>query len=466
MGLPQVTVPFIDSYNYGVGADLATGSPKNVPVMGAIESVPDASGSVSGYKITRISTTEELESQLDIDAEASYGSATFGAGVSARFKFAKKCKIQSSSLFLAVTANIKLTHHSIKIPTLTPEAELVVNRSDVFSERYGNMFVRGIGRGGLFVGVIQVNTSSEEESKDIFGSINGAYGLFSAEVETTFKELQKKYKSDITAAGYFEGGPGNLIPDDINKPDQLVDLLRTWLNAFKNHPNESAWPYYAVLAPITIANGPIPPNIVDIQKAQDVLVICAKKRSSILNGLNLMEYISDNSERYDFVAPTTPASIVKASNGYQSDLDTVAAAASQAINDVTKALTPANYAKANGITFPQGELPDPMPTLKKGEKKVPNFVGLTYKAALSLSQELGIPFTEFEPSGPDDIIDYQQEYLRALSLGWIDQDNIVQYHPHSNDQIVITWQQQPAGTFLEPDSTVIVTFDLAPGVPP
>ncbi len=120
------------------------------------------------------------------------------------------------------------------------------------------------------------------------------------------------------------------------------------------------------LAPIAIANGPIPPNAADIQHAQDVLVICAKERSKILDGLNLMEFISQNPSRYDFVAPTTPADIVKAFVGYQDDLDLVGKAASHAIDNIKNAVTPPVFAANNGTLYPRGIPPMPMPTMQKG----------------------------------------------------------------------------------------------------
>ncbi len=69
------------------------------------------------------------------------------------------------------------------------------------------------------------------------------------------------------------------------------------LKSFQDNPAANAKPYSVTLAPIAIANGPIPPNAADIQHAQEILMICAKERSKILDGLNLMEFISQNPYR-------------------------------------------------------------------------------------------------------------------------------------------------------------------------
>ncbi len=351
MALSQVEVPYKKGYDFGVGADLASGSPMGKVVGSAYSGVESALGATTKFEIVRIHSTAELETKLGIDVEASYGSGAF-AGASARFDYAKSSKIQSSSLFMAITANVELAFNSIDEPTLTPEAAQLVNRPDAFASRYGNMFVRGVGRGGLFVGVIQIDTSSSEDSESIDAELKGSYGLYSASAKVKFEELQKKYHSEIRISVYHEGGPIDLSMKDLTDPAQLYEMLQQWLKSFQDHPEQNARPYYVTLAPIAVANGPIPPNAADVQHAQDVLVICAKQRSAILDGLNLMDYIIQNPSRYEFAAPTTPADVVKAFVGYQADFDLVAAAASQAINDVTKAVTPAEFARQIGKPYP------------------------------------------------------------------------------------------------------------------
>src|SRR5438128_11523166 len=113
MSLHQITVPYKNGYDDGVGVDLASGSPMGLVVGGNISGVANAHGGIAGYQITRILSTSELETKLGISADASYGCGAFGAGVSARFSFAQDAKIQNSSLFMAVTANVELEFQSI-----------------------------------------------------------------------------------------------------------------------------------------------------------------------------------------------------------------------------------------------------------------------------------------------------------------------------------------------------------------
>ena len=90
------TVPVRVGYDFGVGADLLSGAPMNKSVNSdQINRIADAAGATVLFVVQRIQTTHELEQSLGIDAEASYGSPSFGAGVSDRFSFAKNAEIRA-----------------------------------------------------------------------------------------------------------------------------------------------------------------------------------------------------------------------------------------------------------------------------------------------------------------------------------------------------------------------------------
>ncbi|WP_157592368.1 hypothetical protein [Solirubrobacter soli] len=364
MAQAQVKVPYLENYDFGVGVDLASGSPMGKVVEGEISGVTDAGGAQTVFHIDRLHTTSDLETALGIDVEASGGCGLFGA--SARMNYAKKTKVQSSSLFMGITAYVVLENLSIDDPAMVAKAKEIAGRDDVFHTRYGNMFVRGVSRGGLFVGVMQIDTTSSEESESLSAQLGGSYGLFSAKAKMNFEEVQKNFHAETHITVYHEGGPIDLTMNDITDANQLYVMLQQWLKAFQDNPKANAVPYSVTLAPIAIADGPIPPNAAQIEHAQDVLVICAKQRSQMLDAMNLMDFISQHPARYEFTAPTTVADVVSSFDGYQYDLDVVAAAASHAINDVAGAVTPAEFAAKNGKSFPHGLPPSPMPTMAKG----------------------------------------------------------------------------------------------------
>ncbi|MEU3916996.1 hypothetical protein [Streptomyces sp. NPDC029004] len=367
----QLIVPMIRGYDFGIGAELNTGTPMSRVVEGERSTTEGSGGAIVNFALQRVHTTKELEQSLGIDVDLNLGCAAFGAGVSNRFSFAKNSKIQSSSLFMTITINMNLASMSIDEPVLTtPDASTLVDNPLVFAQRFGNMFVRGVGRGGLFVGVLRIETSSSEEAQSMSDDLSGSYGLFSGDAQTKLSNVQKSHQSDLSYLMYHEGGPVDL---EVKHPDDPIEMLNNaslFIQSFHERPDEVAVPYDAVLAPITMARGPLPPNAADIQHAQDVLIFCSRQRSVLLDQLNLLQYIVDNPSRFDFSNGSDRQAIGAAATAKQTDVDLVADCASQAMNSPSQAALPAVFATQHGTRFPMTEMPDPLPLAKTGEPVV------------------------------------------------------------------------------------------------
>src|SRR5215475_13691848 len=175
----QVMVPYREGFNYGMGVRSATAGPLGLGVTGAISSVTGASGGSGGFHLDQIQTSEELEEKLGISAEASGGIGLFSA--SARFDFARSCKVQSTSLTLVVSATHQKGFQQIDAPVLTADAAGLVSegKADLLAEKYGDVFVRGMHVGGQFFGIFRIDTQSEQSRQTINSSLEGSYGPFS-----------------------------------------------------------------------------------------------------------------------------------------------------------------------------------------------------------------------------------------------------------------------------------------------
>jgi|GEM_PF-2028775 hypothetical protein len=451
MAIGQVTVPYIPGYDFGIGADLATASPLGKVVTGAETTVQGSGGSTITFEVQRIQSTEELERALGIDAEASYGSGSFGANVSARFSYAKKTKVQSSSLFMLVTTRVDLAFLSIDEPVLSQDAQGLVSNPEAFKARYGNMFVRGIGRGGLFVGSMRIDTQSSEESLDIAAELKGSYGLFSAELKGKFSEVQSKHKTSTFINMYHEGGPTDLQIKDLTDPLQLLENASLFLDSFKTDPDKYAVPYFVTLAPVAIAQGPLPPNSVDIEHAQDVLVACSKARSRNLDKINLLDYILDNQSRFEFTGGADPNSLQTALDDFQSDLELVADCASLAIRSPEQAAFPAIHGTNVGSIYPKAKLPVlPVPKAAK-MVAVPNVLGCKNwdecnQAIVNAGLVAEQAHASIEPG----------EVFKVLDVSPLAGTNV----PEGSVVRIVT---QPAKVIVSNDSQVFVIGHLFPG---
>lgn len=143
---------------------------------------------------------------------------------------------------MAITAQVALENLSIDDPQLSASAAELAGRQDAFNGRFGNMFVRGIGRGGLFVAVLRFDTRNSEESESISAKLSGSYGAFSAEASTNISEVQKEFHSDLFISVYHEGGPIDLTMGEITDPRELYVMLQGWLKSFQVIPSRTPCP--------------------------------------------------------------------------------------------------------------------------------------------------------------------------------------------------------------------------------
>jgi hypothetical protein len=365
--IPTITIPWRAGYDFGIGADLASGSAMNLAIDGTASDVSGSRGASVDFRIERIKTTSDLEEVLGVSAAANYGSSCFGAGVSARFGYASSSRIQTSSLFMAVFARVELAFKQIDRVALNTDAAAYVGRPNDFNQRFGNMFVRGISSGGMFVGVMQIDTTSEESAREISAKLSGSYGLFSGSAEFGFKEMQKNYRSDIRISMYHEGGPVDLTINDIGDPNELLRNVQLFLQSFKTDPDSVSVPYAVTLAPLSMALAPLPPNQVELEHAQDVIVECAKRRSKLYDQLHLCQQIIDVPARYDFSNGADLDAFRGAAENAEMDLELIKKCASRAMNNAADAVLPEAYSRLQSTEYPLLKMPSPLPALKPFE---------------------------------------------------------------------------------------------------
>lgn len=388
MALPdQVKIAYSEGYDFGIGVNYASGGPKNKAVTGEVSTVEVGGGDIVGYQITRVMSSAQIEKALEISVEADYGISAF-AGASARLNFAQNAKVQSSSLVMMVSATVKRAFRQIDKPQLTDLAIADATNAALFDQRYGNMFIRGINSGGLFVGCFRLDTGSEQMSTDIAAELSGSYGLFSAEAEVKFREVQQRFRSSLTVSMYHEGGPVDLHIDSIDQPLELLRNMNLFLESFQSRPDQVAIPYSVTMAPMVIAHGsPEPLNEIDLQHAQDVLIFCAKRRTALIDQMNTYQFIADNPSRFKFENGASLREMQDASSACQLDLDLIARCASRAMNRPGEAKLPEPFSVSVGEDYPKAFEPAVMPTavpLVVAPNAMPNFVGRPADPVISL----------------------------------------------------------------------------------
>ncbi len=342
--MDQVKVPYREGFEYGMGVQRARANPLGKGVEGEITKVHDAGGGAGTFTLSQVKTTEEVETHLGISAEASGGVGLFS--FDARFNFCKDCKVQSSSIVLILSASEKQGFCQIDEPLLTSDAAALTEKGklQLFSERYGDCFVRGMHTGGQFFGVIRIDTQSEESRQRISASLSGSYGTFSGKASVDMTEQCKKEKASIYTNYYYEGGRVTKRP---MTPAELLEAHAEWAATVISMPT----PYQVTLCPYVIARGPEPPNAIDLEHQQDVLVRCARLRSKTIDKMNAIEYILSTEHAVEFDATVNASDLQNFQTLLARDLDIIKKAASYAMDNPKDALEPEMYARqVKGLT--------------------------------------------------------------------------------------------------------------------
>lgn len=371
----SVEVPFVRGMDYGVGFDTATGSACNKAATGTPSTPAGDGGDIISFSMEQVETVEDLLTSLGVSAKASGGIGLFSA--SARFDFAQKCKVHSSSVFLVVSVKITEAFKSIAQPGIEAEAAalLAANNTDRFREEFGDMFVRGIQSGGQFFGVIEVQTRDQTDSKTISAGLSASYAAFSASgsFDKTFTDTVNSHRTKVTC--YIEGGQDRDLPT-------AIDTMTKRAVEFPGECAGHAVSYLALLDGYGVLPLPKGPNFADLQQQKDVLVECARLRNLHQQWLNDIDYISGHLN--EFVNPD-PTQLNQLHNDISADLNDIAAAASTALNDPKAAKNPTGM-RINAVKLPDRlktaavTAPSPpqveVPDFRKGAAFQPNIMSI------------------------------------------------------------------------------------------
>jgi hypothetical protein len=365
--------------DYGLGVDTASADVRNKGVQGTPTQIGNAAGDTVTFEMTLISSIDDLQTSLGVSASANGSYGLFSA--SAKMNYSEQCHFQSNSVFLLVSASVSQAVTSIEQPVIDPAAAALLANGDTsdFQDRYGDMFVRGLTTGGEFYGVIEISTTSTSDQKTLSTSISGSFGLFGASgsVDSSFSNATQGRNVKVTC--FIQGGQTFPLPTEVS---DLLTAVKAWPGTLAS----KGVPYTALLADYNILVLPSPPNFIDLQNQKDVLANCASLRSEDLQTVNEIDYITQNQQQ--FIQPNM-ADLGIWRNQLSADLNTIAAAASKALDDPKNAQLPSGLT-AIGHTLPKRI--DGTPVLPP--VTVPNLIGMFERDAGDLLTSLGLQLSE------------------------------------------------------------------------
>lgn len=353
-----ISIPYVEGYAAGLGLLRSTGEPRNQSIKGEATAVSGAPGGSGLTLVTRVETTEQLETELGINAHASGHALIFKADD--KFEFSSKCKLNTYSLAIIIHSTQELGFLQINQLELTDAAKaLAATTPDAFVEQFGDCFIRGISRGGQLFVVVRIDSHDKASSELIKNTLSASTGTFSADAMVSLNEAVKQTKSETQILLFNQGGMA--IPASLSKPDEVAMVITPWLASL----TANAAPFSVALAPYKIVSGFDPPQPSEMQHQEDVLTRCDRLRYDALEGLNQIEYVLDHAG--DFTGIDN-ALLATARTGFATDLDVISQARAWATRNAEAALEPEDYARTK-LARPDYKLtilPVPMPQLRAG----------------------------------------------------------------------------------------------------
>lgn len=249
-----IVVPWAIGMQAGAGYD----SVGEVVKGGALDGTVSFSGSKVPMKVDyiqqKIESTEELSDSLSIDVSASGGYAGFKASAESTYSTSKV--INNYSLFFLMAE--KVVSEPKYIDTVALSAAARGMNAQEFRTKFGDFFVYGFIGGGVFYGVLELKTDSEQTKRDIGVSVSASYdGAFS---------VGGKFAMDMKNAASHKGvnlsihvgSTGTTGAWTESKDFSDVDNFAELANGFAAAVGDAGQPLLAILKPYSLlADSPI-----------------------------------------------------------------------------------------------------------------------------------------------------------------------------------------------------------------
>jgi hypothetical protein len=282
----------------GFGYDLVKGSPLTFPaVAGSISSIKEAGGQRVESHLVRITDIDTLHQALGVNVDA--GGSYFGGSADAKVDFAKECNVSRVSTHVMTGVTVRDAFENFDAPILGPDAnELLANNNPVrFHERFGDVFIDGLLKGGEYFAIFEINSVDESVREKIGVHVEASFNdlAAAAHLETDIANESQSTSSHVEVRVHvMQNGA-------IDHTDQtLQEILQKAHDFPPTVAGDLAVPFAVSLADYNTLRLPNDQfNFLDIQNQRDVLTEHARKRFAFLELLNTISYIRQHADDFE-----------------------------------------------------------------------------------------------------------------------------------------------------------------------
>jgi hypothetical protein len=332
-------IGYISGMNLGVGFNTATYDIHPAPALDnvlATRPVVNAGGQEVYFRVELASSTLSLTEQLSVTARASLKYGVTASG-SAKTSFLSSFKQNSFTIYVfvqVIVINEQTLLDLSKIELKPQAARLFASNPQAFTQQYGDSFIYGLITGGEFLGVLEIESASASEFRDIKASLSGkaSYGLFSGNAKATFEQsLQKitssyQMKATILRQGHSGGlpqiTPDNLVKEALEFPSKVT--------------GGSGFPYEALVIPYNHIPHPIASPL-DVSNQMTVLEQLGAWRQRLLKYQNDLAFALNHEDQFPGI---NISQVNDRYNQISSEIANIVISASSCFTDQTKCALP------------------------------------------------------------------------------------------------------------------------------
>ncbi len=330
---------YIKGMNLGYGFNTATYDIHS-PALEDVTSTRDVVGGGGQeiyFKVELISSTLSLSQQFKVSARASL---KYGVGASGSLKTSFLSEFKQNSFSVYVSVQVIVTNKQTlldlsKVKFKDTAAKLFTSNPQNFTQQYGDSFVYGLITGGEFLGILEIESSSASEFREIKAKLSGkaSYGLFSGSASASFDQSLQSITSEyqMKATILQQGGIGLNVKSVTS--DQLIQAALSFpLNV--QEPN--GFPYVAIIMPYNHIERPTAPPL-DLSNQTAILERLGSWRERFIKYQNDLEFALSHSAQFPGINSN---SVKNRYNKISNETKNVVDAARSCFNDQTTCTIP------------------------------------------------------------------------------------------------------------------------------
>src|SRR5260221_2706266 len=330
-------IVFVDGMKPGHGINLLTGQLSPSPaVTGALSSIPVAQGQKVRSEITQITDVSTFHKALGVEVTADGSYAGFSAN--AKVSYADTHNINSHSTYLLIHVEVKDAFLSMDEPVFNDDSmELLRNQNlDRFRERFGDVFIVGIGTGGEYFAVYEISGTDENEKESLAVDVNASFTgvLASADLGVHVKNATESSTNHLQVhASIFQLGGSDTKSDE--SPEGIMEKARNFgpsvSGAFSVPYSVLPAPYRALKLPNDAASP------LDIQNQREALADAWKLRNELLTLKNDIDYaLFSEADGHDEFEAFDVEALTAGRNLLANEIATITRQASECSRDALK----------------------------------------------------------------------------------------------------------------------------------